>query len=444
MCSITKLDKSYLVYTFYNDLLNSYVSDYYVEDHWRKLPKSWQNSCGDISMDELSELLDFSKPIKSKIYSLSLLSLRCVITNNVLPRKQTFPVYSFPNFENDKISNLFWKNVKLKKRHEISVLAELCYKSALNTNCFCIVDIGSGVGHLSRLLAYKYGFKVCTFESNNMLTNSAKKLDDAFKESLIKYKINYEHFIQPVHINKMITHNLDMPNFINDIENALKQKGPLKFGIVGLHPCGDLSPILLTLFNKCAEAVFINIASCCYMKLSLTPPVMGFPLSKYCQEKNWTLSYLSCEIACHAIENYVNKLKTDDFIQLKVHAYRAAFEKLLISYNPKLKHSCISSVKYTDKLTFKEYCLKTIEKFNLSIPDVTFISHEHLINNTWHKVVVFYSLRLLLAPLVENIILLDRMLFLSENGHVSEIIPAFDCNISPRNFVIRSIKNKNI
>lgn len=444
MSSITKLDTNYLVYTLYKDLLNSYVSDYYVEDHWRKLPKSWQNNCADISMDELSELLDFSKPIKSKIYCLSLLSLRCVIANNVLPRKQTFPVYSFPNFENDKISNLFWKNVKVKKRHEISVLAELCYESALKTNCFCIIDIGSGVGHLSRLLAYKYGFKVCTFEANNILSNSAKKLDDAFKQGLGKYKVAYENFIQPIHINKMITHNLDISNFINDIKDAFQETGALKFGIVGLHPCGDLSPILLNLFNECAEAVFINMASCCYMKLSLTPPIMGFPLSKHCHKKNWSLSYLSCEIACHAIENYVMKLKDDDFIQLKVHAYRAALEKLLMSYNPKLKHSCISSIKYTDKLTFKEYCLKTTERFNLSIPDDIFISFEHLINNTWQKVVIFYSLRLLLAPLIENIILLDRMLFLSENRHVSEIIPAFDCIVSPRNFVITSVKNKNI
>ena len=34
----------------------------------------------------------------------------------------------------------------------------------------------------------------------------------------------------------------------------------------------------------------------------------------------------------------------------------------------------------------------------------------------WRAVVVFYSLRLLLAPIVETVIQLDRLLYLAENG----------------------------
>ena len=34
----------------------------------------------------------------------------------------------------------------------------------------------------------------------------------------------------------------------------------------------------------------------------------------------------------------------------------------------------------------------------------------------WKRVVIFYTLRLLLAPLVETILLLDRLLFLKELG----------------------------
>lgn len=34
----------------------------------------------------------------------------------------------------------------------------------------------------------------------------------------------------------------------------------------------------------------------------------------------------------------------------------------------------------------------------------------------WKRVVIFYTLRLLLAPLVETILLLDRLLYLKEHG----------------------------
>ena len=34
----------------------------------------------------------------------------------------------------------------------------------------------------------------------------------------------------------------------------------------------------------------------------------------------------------------------------------------------------------------------------------------------WKRVVIFYTLRLLLAPLVETILLLDRLLYLKELG----------------------------
>ena len=34
----------------------------------------------------------------------------------------------------------------------------------------------------------------------------------------------------------------------------------------------------------------------------------------------------------------------------------------------------------------------------------------------WKKVVVLYTLRLMMAPLVETIILLDRILYILENG----------------------------
>lgn len=61
----------------------------------------------------------------------------------------------------------------------------------------------------------------------------------------------------------------------------------------------------------------------------------------------------------------------------------------------------------------------------------------------WWEVVTFYSLRLAMAPVIETVILLDRQLFLYENGHNSIMLPIFDPLLSPRNQVIVAVKTEN-
>ena len=49
---------------------------------------------------------------------------------------------------------------------------------------------------------------------------------------------------------------------------------------------------------------------------------------------------------------------------------------------------------------------------------------------------VFWTVRAVLAPLVEAMLLLDRMLFLEECGASAALLPLFDPAISPRSFVV--------
>jgi hypothetical protein len=63
--------------------------------------------------------------------------------------------------------------------------------------------------------------------------------------------------------------------------------------------------------------------------------------------------------------------------------------------------------------------------------------------NGWYKVVLFYSLRLLVSTVVETLIILDRSLFIKEKVEEStvKIVPIFDPFISPRNLAIVAEKN---
>lgn len=145
------------------------------------------------------------------------------------------------------------------------------------------------------------------------------------------------------------------------------------------------------------------------------------------------MSYHSREIACHAIENYIEKLKKNECWRLKIHTFRAVLEKIITEKFPDYHHSALNNVKYTEDLTFEKYflvfyfifflfnfssyCHKATKKLNIDLADCTLHSCE--IDNLlaqWKEVVVFYSLRLLFAPLIESIILLDRFLFVAETG----------------------------
>lgn len=73
-----------------------------------------------------------------------------------------------------KLKNLFLKHVKVKKRHEISLMANVVTDTASKSACRAVIDFGSGLGHLVRMLAYKNDLHVAGIECQNQLTVEAR------------------------------------------------------------------------------------------------------------------------------------------------------------------------------------------------------------------------------------------------------------------------------
>lgn len=153
--------------------------------------------------------------------------------------------------------------------------------------------------------------------------------------------------VTPTHIDLKLTKDLTTEEFLERI-NCTQS-----FGIIGLHPCGDLSPILMRHFVGCDKAKFLNTVGCCFLKLSEE----GFPMSSFLKgfdKKFHRLSFESREIACHAIEMYKERLEDRDYEYLKIHSFRAAVEEIIVKHWPHLKHSGLRSVKHSKNLTFEE------------------------------------------------------------------------------------------
>ncbi|XP_037298868.1 protein RRNAD1-like [Manduca sexta] len=112
--------------------------------------------------------------------------------------------------------------------------------------------------------------------------------------------------------------------------------------------------------------------------------------------------------------------------------------RILGTYDPQLKHSPVRSVKHSDTMTFEKYCTLAVEKLNMPMlltPEALSCGASDL--EQWRRVVtVVYTLRLAVAPLVETLILLDRVLYVLEQGLSCEIRPVFDPKLSPRNHII--------
>ncbi|KAM7294379.1 protein RRNAD1 [Ixodes scapularis] len=169
---------------------------------------------------------------------------------------------------------------------------------------------------------------------------------------------------------------------------------------------------------------------------------VGYPMSRHILSlgERARLSYQAREVACHALEAYLSRLREEPSL-LKIHCYRALLETVIVRNYADLKHSGLGSVKRAAAMTFAEYARKALRKFPLPISeeDLNAPELESLLKE-WKRVVLFYSLRLLLAPVVESLVLTDRALYLSEHGISSCLVPLFDPNLSPRNIVLLAFK----
>lgn len=216
-----------------------------------------------------------------------------------------------------------------------------------------------------------------------------------------------------------------------------------------MHPCGDLASILINFFLENDEPKFLNLVGCCYFKITTAATAVadgcdanenairvGYPLSDYLLKNintKWQhLSFEAREIACHAIEVYANRLTQNNYDNLRVHSYRATIEKIICKYWPERKHSGLRSIKRLT--TFREYCKQAVSHLDgLQIPDIDIDSADTVANlNNWKLVVIFYTLRLMLSPMIESVILYDRVLCLLERGNIYLFL-LLDEIIKPKN-----------
>eukprot|EP00058_Branchiostoma_floridae_P010237 XP_002595725.1 hypothetical protein BRAFLDRAFT_200329 [Branchiostoma floridae] len=442
----------------YSWLLDAYVCEFFTEKHWDKIPESWRNVLHDIAPQEIADdlLCSSGRGARTTVWPLSLLAFRATAHSLALPRQACNLStllgqlgWVLPEEIRDgqlrspELQHCFRRHVKPKKQHEILRLATTVKWLCDQVGCSNVVDIGSGQGHLSRVLSFAHRLNVTSVEAEGCHVTGAARFDKQVVTDITKEKMKKQQeadidevlHAQPSHVTCFLKPDISVDDFLS-VDAPCDRKA---FSMVGLHTCGDLAPTIFRVFTRCNDIHALASVGCCYMKMTY----YGFPMSQMAQNLNAEMSYQARELACHAIDMYTERLKSDDSEVMMPHCYRATLEHFIVKHDSTKRRAGIRSIRKTHKMDFQTYAEKALAR--LIYPTDTHVpvdsSEAAEMLACWKDVVVFHCLRLVLAPVVETLLLLDRMQYLKEHGTNCQLVPLFNPRLSPRNFVLLATKH---
>ncbi|NXU92723.1 RRNAD protein, partial [Xiphorhynchus elegans] len=341
---------------------------------------------------------------------------------------------------------------------------QLLQRLSQATGCERVVDVGAGQGHLSRFLSFGLGLSVTAVESDGRLAGLAERFDRELLRELEKTRgaghgghprrcPNPPWRRPPCPLTPRAPRHVpgrldptapwgelllppDPPGPGPAAQNPLGGPGGSEDGgrvlVTGLHACGDLSPALLRHFACSPAVAAVASVGCCYMKVSTAPqppgcPQPGYPLStSVAALPGHQLSYRAREAACHALEEYEGRLLLGE-------KHPSASPPVSLGMgNPFLGSPQPPMWWFPPR-----YARLGLPHAGLDPARVPLDSGavEAMLEQQ-HKVVAFCTLGQLLAPVVETLVLLDRLLYLRERGFHCALVPLFNPRFSPRNLVL--------
>ncbi|KAF6293678.1 ribosomal RNA adenine dimethylase domain containing 1 [Rhinolophus ferrumequinum] len=436
------------VLSLYRSILDAYIIEFFTDNLWGTLPCSWQEALDGLTPPQLATLL-LEVPREGEVvryrsvWPLTLLALKSTaraLAFTRMPGFQTPSEFLENPSQSSRLTAPFRKHVRPKKQHEIRRLGELVKKLSDVTACTQVVDVGSGQGHLSRFMSLGLGLKVKSIEGDQRLVGRAQHLDRELLQTLEKGDQRNPQGVQasprrsPHHVVRWVDATALCEELLLPLETS--PRGGARLLLTGLHACGDLSVALLRHFS-CPEVAALALVGCCYMKLS---DPGGYPLSRWVAALPGSqLSYRLREGACHALEEYAERLQ-DEAPGLRTHCYRAALETAIRGARPELRRPGVQGIPRAHEIKIEQYVRRGLQRVGLDpqLPlDAAALGAQQAQEN---RVVAFFSLTLLLAPLVETLILLDRLLYIQEQGFHAELLPIFSPELSPRNLVLVATK----
>ncbi|KAI9254277.1 methyltransferase domain-containing protein [Sporodiniella umbellata] len=410
--------------------------DFITLDHWQLLPEDWQSSL----LNESDMFEAITKIAFGKYNEAWPLSLKEYIKNTKeleLPR-----IHPYSSQQKIKpLEKRVLPGMVEKKIHEVERMVPVIQQLAKEQGIGSVMDLGAGQGYLSRALAYRSNLKVLAVDGSDVQTCGAKRFDERIMKGLKASDL------QLFHVNERVT-----PENASSLLSRWRGAQDERWLLCGLHTCGDLASMILRLFVSSPEMTSLVNVGCCYHFLSEQTAQAGFPMSETLQKTGLVIGHTSRMLSSQVPERWVERAE-DTAVALEHHFFRALLQHIMVQKGLAVpgKAPVIGRLnKKKDFTSFYVYVQAALARLGLLPETITQKEAEahytrYQSNRTDQKIAYVWSLRAILAPVFESIMLVDRWLYLNDvipDSPTKKVClwPLFDPMASPRNMVVMATK----
>ncbi|CAM4487013.1 unnamed protein product [Caretta caretta] len=241
-------------------------------------------------------------------------------------------------------------------------------------------------------------------------------------------------------LTSYVTAETELRDIITDLEDCI---------MVGLHTCGDLAPNTLRIFTAKPEIKAVCSVGCCYHLLTeefenqkdCSPGLWGFPMCRYLKEEGWCCGRNARMSACLALE----RVAVSQVLPTESLFYRAVLQVIIEECYGVIKSDQHVGKIFSKSSSFVDYVRKSLKKLELDeskLPDSCIMDYYEKYKHRMNELEAFNMLKVVLAPCIEVLLLLDRLCYLKEKDNItwSGLVKLFDPVKSPRCYAVVALK----
>ncbi|XP_074258578.1 putative methyltransferase-like protein 25 isoform X2 [Saimiri boliviensis] len=389
------------------------------EERNRKLKKHWK-LCHTQSRLDVSELeLKMSKERKAQNAIKNKADIEEVFNNSLTNQEKMSTSNFLPDFSGSAISNI--RNQMETLHSQPHQEENLCFE-----NVFPLIDL------LPINAIEPTSSQQIPNRETSEVNKERRKMTSKSRESNIYLPLT-----------SFITADSELHDIIEDLEDCL---------MVGLHTCGDLAPNTLRIFASNSEIKGVCSVGCCYHLLSeefenqhkeCTQKKWGFPMCRYLKEERWCCGRNARMSACLALERVAvgQGLPTESLF------YRAVLQDIIKDCYGITKCDQHVGKIYSKCSSFLDYVRRSLKKLGLDeskLPEKIIMNYYEKYKPRMNELEAFNMLKVVLAPCIETLILLDRLCYLKEQEDIawSALVKLFDPVKSPRCYAVIALKKQ--
>ncbi|WP_221075798.1 methyltransferase [Agarivorans aestuarii] len=306
-----------------------------------------------------------------------------------------------------KLATPFWltNGIKGRKAEQIQAFSE-----QLQGENLAILEWCAGKGHLGRLISFHHHLPVTSLEWQATLCESGEQ---QAKQLKLPQQFHHCDVLEP-----------QAQRYLQSQQHA-----------VALHACGELHLQLLRLAAQ-HKPQKLSICPCCY---HLINGEHYAPLSDLAQQTKLRLSKTDLRLA--VAQSVTSGQRVQTLRQRELH-WRLSYQCLREELTQQAHYQSLPSIAkqwFSKNATFKDFVEWACQQHQISAPAE--LDEQRYLEKGQQRHLLVRRLELvqqLFRPIMERWLLLDRCLFLQQQGYQVRLVELFPFKTSPRNVLIQA------